>query len=77
MSNPTVHILFGSDDLAIQRHVQDLIEKMDDQSNASMNITRLDGNHLDFNVLNTAVNALSFLSDGRLVILSNTFQAHK
>ena len=75
MSKPTVHILFGSDDLAIQRHVQDLIEKMDDQSNASMNITRLDGNHLDFNELNTAVNALSFLSDGRLVTLSNTFKA--
>jgi DNA polymerase-3 subunit delta len=75
MSIPTVHILFGSDDLAIQLHVQDLIEKMDDQSNASMNITRLDGTLLDFNELNTAVNALSFLSDGRLVILSNTFKA--
>ena len=75
MTKPTVHILFGSDDLAIQRHVQDLVDSMDDQSNALMNITRLDGSTLDFNELNTAVNALSFLSDGRLVILSNTFKA--
>ena len=75
MSKPTVHILYGSNDLEIQRYVDELIVKADDKANASMNITRLDGASLDFNELNTAVNTLSFLSDGRLVILSNTFKA--
>jgi DNA polymerase III subunit delta len=75
MTKPSVHILFGSDDLEIQRYIDDLIEKADDKANASMNITQLDGISLDFNELNTAVNTMSFLSDGRLVILTNTFKA--
>ncbi|HKZ43753.1 MAG TPA: DNA polymerase III subunit delta [Anaerolineales bacterium] len=75
MNKPRVIILYGSDKLAIQLHIDNLVEKMDDKSNASMNITRLDGKSLDFNELNTSVNTMSFLSDGRLVILSNTYNA--
>lgn len=50
---------------------------MGEPSTAEMNITRLDGHNLNMNDLNTAANAIPFLSDRRLVTLANPHSAFK
>lgn len=50
---------------------------MGESSTAEMNITRLEGRILNLDDLNNAANAMPFLSDHRLVILSNPYTAFK
>ena len=72
-----VHVLFGTDEFAIQQKIHKLIEEMGEPSTADMNITRLDGRNLNMNDLNNAANAIPFLSDRRLVILDNPYTVFK
>jgi len=77
MNVATVHVLFGTDEFAIQQKILNLIEDMGDSSTAEMNIARLDGRNLNMDELNTAANAIPFLSTHRLVILANPYFVFK
>ena len=77
MNGSIVHVLYGTDELAIQQKIHLLIEEMGESSTAEMNITRLDGRNLNMNELNNATNAIPFLSTHRLVILENPYFAFK
>lgn len=71
MSAPTVYLLHGDDPLAIQQFLQELLAKMGDPGMAELNTTRLDGQTASEAELQNAALALPFLSDRRLVILTN------
>jgi DNA polymerase-3 subunit delta len=66
---PSVLLFHGNDEFAISAALDGLEAALGDPSNAAMNLSRLDGRAgVDFETLNTAVNALPFLSPRRLVI---------
>jgi DNA polymerase-3 subunit delta len=68
--NPSVLILHGNDELAISAHIEKLCAGLGDPSTADMNIARFDGRlGLDFEALNTAVNAAPFLAPRRVMVL--------
>jgi len=65
-------ILHGTDEFAIAGHLNELRLGLGDPVTAEMNIAQFEGRAgLDFEALNTAVNAVPFLSARRLVILAN------
>ncbi len=67
---PSVVILHGNDELAISAHIEKVCAGLGDQSTADMNIARFDGRlGLDFEALNTAVNAAPFLAPRRVMVL--------
>ncbi len=68
--SPRVILLHGSDEFAIREHLRKLQAGLD-PATAEMNLSRLDGRSLSLESLNTAVNALPFLSPLRLVILEH------
>jgi DNA polymerase III subunit delta len=68
--NPSVLILHGNDELAISAHIEKICAGLGDPSTADMNIARFDGRlGLDFEALNTAVNAAPFLAPRRVMVL--------
>jgi DNA polymerase-3 subunit delta len=68
----SVILLHGTDEYAIASHLNELRAAMGDPSTADMNIAHFDGRAgLDFEALNTAVNAIPFLAARRLVILAH------
>jgi DNA polymerase-3 subunit delta len=70
----TANLLFlhGSDEFAIHAHIDKLCAALGDPSSAEMNIARFDGRQgLDAEAFNNAVNAVPFLSAGRLVALAH------
>ena len=77
MDVSTVHVLFGTDEFAIQQKIHKMIDEMGEPSTAEMNITRLDGRNLNMNDLNNAANAIPFLSNRRLVILASPYTVFK
>jgi DNA polymerase-3 subunit delta len=77
MDVPTVLILFGTDEYAIDQKIHDLISAMGASTTAEMNIARLDGHNLNMDAFNTAAKAIPFLSDHRLVILTNPYSIFK
>jgi len=69
---PSIILLHGSDELAISTHINKLCAGLGDPSLADMNIARFDGRlALDFEALNTAVNAAPFLAPRRVVVLNH------
>lgn len=68
---PTVYILHGEDELAIQQFVSGLIARMGDSSIADVNISRLDGRVDSLLELKSAVATMPFLTRRRLVIFSH------
>ncbi len=63
-------LLHGPDEFAIAETLDKLEAALGDPSNAALNVARFDGRAgLDFETLNTAVNAVPFLAPRRLVIL--------
>ncbi len=69
---PSVILLHGNDGLAIKAAVDQLAAQLGDPAEAAMNLARFDGGPgLDFESLNTAVNAVPFLGPRRLVVLVN------
>jgi DNA polymerase-3 subunit delta len=67
--SPGVLLFHGNDEFAISAALDGLEATLGEPSNAAMNLSRLDGRAgVDFEALNTAVNALPFLSPRRLVI---------
>jgi len=68
----SIILLHGTDEFAIASHLNELRAAMGDSSTAEMNIAQFDGHAgLDFEALNTAVNAIPFLAARRLVILAH------
>ena len=66
---PSTLLLHGNDEFAIAEHIERLCTSLGDSSTAEMNIARFDGRAgLDFEALNTAVNAAPFLAPRRLVV---------
>ncbi len=69
---PSVLILHGNDEFAIAAHIGRLCAGLGDPATADMNIARFDGRlGLDFEALNTAVNAVPFLAPRRVVVLEH------
>ena len=67
---PSVLLLHGNDEFAISGHIEKLCAGLGDPSTADMNIARFDGRlGLDFEALNTAVNAAPFLAPRRVMVL--------
>jgi DNA polymerase III subunit delta len=65
-----ITILHGSDEYAIAAHIDKLCAGLGDSSSADMNIARFDGRTgLDYEALNSAINATPFLSPRRVVVL--------
>ena len=73
VSQPIVYIFHGDDPLAIRREVQALIQQLGEPSIAELNITRLDGRQASDDDIRSAANAMPFLAEKRMVILSNPF----
>jgi len=74
MSNvsPTIYILHGEDEFAIQELInQKLKPLMGDSANAEMNITTLDGKEITSSALESETHAMPFLTERRMVILSH------
>jgi len=68
--SPSVILLHGNDEFAISGHIEKLCAGLGDSSTADMNIARFDGRlGLDFEALNTAVNAAPFLAPRRVMVL--------
>lgn len=68
---PVVYILHGEDEYGIAGFISDMEARLGDPATAGMNITRIDGVSLSIDHLMAAANAMPFLTDRRLVILSN------
>jgi DNA polymerase-3 subunit delta len=66
-----IFFLYGTDEYAMVQQINKRIREMGPATTADLNITRLDGKTLDMDALQTAANAVPFLSDKRLVILEN------
>ncbi len=71
--HPTVCIIHGDDPFAIRRNIDEVMKGLGDPAWADMNITRLDGKQCSDDDLRSAVNSLPFVTDRRLVILTNPF----
>ena len=73
---PSVLILHGNDEFAIAAHITKLCAGLGDPSTADLNIARFDGRAgLDFEALNTAVNAAPFLAPRRVMVLDHPIAA--
>jgi len=66
-----VHFLYGNDEFAIARRLKEFEADFTDSTSADMNTARLDARTMSEDDLNTAVNAMPFLAQKRLVMLSN------
>lgn len=71
--HPSVCIYHGDDPFAIRRHVNEEVKSLGEPTWAEMNTVRLDGRQCSDDDLRSAVNALPFVSERRLVILANPF----
>jgi DNA polymerase-3 subunit delta len=72
-----VYILHGDDEFAIREEIQSMESRVGDESTADMNITYLDGKVFTVDSLLASTQAMPFLADRRLVILSNPLGAMK
>lgn len=68
---PVVYLLYGDDKMAVDHHMVVLKSRMGDPGMAEMNISHLDGKLASDEDIRTAALAMPFLSDRRLVILTN------
>ena len=67
---PHITLLHGNDEFAIATNIEKLCAGLGDPSSAEMNIARFDGRAgLDYEALNTAVNAVPLLAPRRVVVL--------
>lgn len=72
--SPVVYIIHGNDSLSIQRQLKTLESQIgSDPTIADMNITRLDGRQASEDDLRSAANSMPFLTERRMVILTNPF----
>lgn len=67
---PAVYIFHGDDETAIREAVSNLQKKLGEPTTAEMNTTRLEGN-LSFEAIRGAAQAMPFLTERRLVVVTN------
>lgn len=77
MPAPTIYILNGDDEFAINEFVGKLQAGLGDPTMADMNTTRLDGRAATLDQLVNAVSAMPFLASHRLVLVSNPLSLAK
>lgn len=70
---PVVYIFHGDDTFAIKQSVEALLKQMGDPTIADLNTTRLDGRQANDDEMRSAANAMPFLAERRLVIVTNPF----
>jgi len=68
-----IHFLYGTDEFAISRRIHEIASQTDRDG---MNTSRFEARLVSDEELNNAVNSMPFLSDKRLVILSNPSQKY-
>jgi DNA polymerase-3 subunit delta len=68
-AKPTVILLFGDDDLAIEERLADLTARLADPASASFNVSRFSAAGLDLAGFETQVMAAPFLAPRRMVVL--------
>ena len=66
-----IFVYVGNDEVAIQRHLDALRQRIGADANAAMSISVLEASQTDDESLNNALNALPFLTAQRLVLLAN------
>jgi DNA polymerase-3 subunit delta len=76
-NKPVVYIFHGDDEFAIGHALAGIESQMGDPTTAGMNTTTLDGRVLNLDELVRATRALPFLSDRRLVILTDPLGSMK
>ena len=73
---PSVILLHGNDDFAIAAHIKKICTGLGDPSSADMNISSFDGRlGLDYEAINTAINAAPFLAPRRVMVLMHPVSA--
>lgn len=72
---PVVEIVHGDDSYGIRTHIEGLIDACfgKERSLADLNLTRLDGKQASDDDLRSAANAMPFLAERRMVILTSPF----
>jgi DNA polymerase-3 subunit delta len=68
---PRVYFLHGNDQVAIEHFIDEIIRRMGDPGTAELNTSRLEGRQTNLNGVRSAAYALPFLTDRRLVIVTN------
>lgn len=71
VAKPTIHLLRGDDELAIQQYIEEIKHSLGDAAMVEMNTTRLDGTSYREEDLSSAAFAMPFLAEKRLVILTH------
>ncbi len=70
-SVPSVYILHGDDQYAIQSEVRSMEARLDESGTGDLNTMHFDGRSVAWDELNAAVMSMPFLADRRLVILDH------
>ena len=70
IEKPTIIILHGNDTFAIQKAIASMRDRLGDPSLSDLNLTRLDGRQATEDDIRSAVMAMPFLAERRLVILT-------
>jgi DNA polymerase-3 subunit delta len=68
-AKPTVILLFGDDELALEERLADFIARLAEPGNAELNLSRFSAARLDFEAFETQLLAAPFLAARRMVIL--------
>jgi DNA polymerase-3 subunit delta len=68
-SKPSVILLFGDDELALQERLTDFIGRMAEAGNAEINLARFSASRLDLEAFETQLRAAPFLAPRRMVVL--------
>lgn len=68
---PTIYLLYGDDELAIDEFLAKMRQMVGDPGTADMNTTRLSMPGLDFSELENAALAMPFLTKRRLVVIDH------
>lgn len=68
---PVVYLIHGEDEFSIAQFVSEIKAKLGDAAMAAMDYIELDGRSISMNDLVTATQSVPFLTNRRLVVLSN------
>lgn len=71
------YIFFGADDLSRDEALRGLLARVPDAAMAELNTTRLDGRKVTFSELRHACDAMPFLTDRRIVIVTGLLERLK
>lgn len=71
MSEKNIHIIRGNDTFSIELHIQNILNILGADFDASMNLSRLDGKVVTQDELSLAVTSLPFFGSNRMVVVNN------